>query len=126
MAKVKRECLLCKTQYKYCNTCRDSRNDPAFMMTFCSENCKDIFKSLCDFSANIISAKECYELLEKCDLSKKENYGETTLRTLGKVYAENKPDPVIEEAPIIEEPLVIEDQEIQIEEPKLYSKKKKH
>lgn len=90
-----RNCYLCNSKYSYC----DCTRQPAYMATFCSENCKDIFKSLCSYGSGMISAEECKKLLECCDLSKQDSYRESTRNTMAKVFA--SADPVVE----IEEPI---------------------
>lgn len=83
MAKSKRSCYLCGTAYEYCDCARQ----PAFMATFCSENCRDIFKTLSSYGVGLISAEECKELLDCCDLSNKGSYNESVINTIEKVYA---------------------------------------
>lgn len=107
MAKSKRSCYLCSTQYEYC----DCNRQPAFMATFCSENCRDIFKTLCSYGTGAISEEDCKELLDCCDLSNKESYKESTRNTIDKLYAApvatiEEPEVVIEvvDELIIEEP----------------------
>jgi hypothetical protein len=74
------------------------------MATFCSENCRDIFKTLCSYGTGAISAEECKELLDCCDLSNKDSYKESTRNTVDRLYAApvaTIEEPVVE--PIIEE-----------------------
>ena len=90
---VKRSCYLCRSKYSFC----DCDRQPSYMATFCSENCRDIFKSLCSYGSGMISAEECKELLECCDLSKQDSYKESTRNTIAKVFASS--EPVIEVQP---------------------------
>ena len=103
---IKRSCYLCGTKYEFC----DCNRQPAYMATFCSENCKDIFKSLCSFGSGMISAEECKKLLECCDLSKQDSYKESTRDTMAKVFASAEPVVEIEEpiAEVIPEPEPVE------------------
>ncbi len=103
---TKRSCYLCGTKYEFC----DCNRQPAYMATFCSENCKDIFKSLCSYGSGMISAEECKELLEYCDLSKQDSYKESTRNTMAKVFASAEPVVEIEEpiAEVIPEPEPVE------------------
>ena len=104
-----RHCYLCGSKYSYC----DCDRQPAYMATFCSENCRDIFKSLCSFGAGMISAEDCKELLECCDLSKKDSYKESTINTINKVYDSVAPveapveevfiAPLVDDEPLAEE-----------------------
>lgn len=103
---IKRSCYLCGSKYEFC----DCNRQPAYMATFCSENCKDIFKSLCSFGSGMISAEECKKLLECCDLSKQDSYKESTRNTMAKVFASAEPVVEIEEsiAEVIPEPEPVE------------------
>jgi len=44
---VKRKCVCCGKEYEYCPTCA-KKDQPQWMVTFCSEPCKELF--------NIVSA----------------------------------------------------------------------
>lgn len=103
---TKRSCYLCGSKYEFC----DCNRQPAYMATFCSENCKDIFKSLCSYGSGMISAEECKNLLECCDLSKQDSYKESTRNTMAKVFASAEPVVEIEEpiAEVIPEPEPVE------------------
>lgn len=103
---IKRSCYLCGIKYEFC----DCNRQPAYMATFCSENCKDIFKSLCSYGSGMISAEECKNLLECCDLSKQDSYKESTRNTMAKVFASAEPVVEIEEpiAEVIPEPEPVE------------------
>lgn len=103
---IKRSCYLCGTKYEFC----DCNRQPAYMATFCSENCKDIFKSLCSYGSGMISAEECKNLLECCDLSKQDSYKESTRNTMAKVFASAEPVVEIEEpiAEVVPEPEPVE------------------
>ncbi len=99
MAKSRRSCYLCGNTYEYC----DCNRQPSFMATFCSENCRDIFKSLCLYGTNTISAEDCKELLDCCDLSNKGSYKESTRNTIDELYA--APVATIEEPEVVVEPV---------------------
>lgn len=112
MAKSNRTCYLCGEKYEYCPNC--GRHDPTYKATFCSENCKDIFKSLCSYGSGTISAEDCKELLDCCDLSKKLSYKESVQNTIEQVYAtsvavivedkvETKEEVIVEEIKPVEE-----------------------
>lgn len=104
MAKTNRQCYLCQIKYEYCPDC--GRHDPAYMATFCSTNCRDIFQTLSRFGTGLISAEECKEYLEMLDLSKKDSYKESTINTINKVYATSVATEVaVEEQPVEEEPV---------------------
>lgn len=118
---IKRSCYLCGSQYSYC----DCTRQPKFMATFCSENCRDIFKSLCLYGTNAIAAEDCKELLDCCDLSNKDSFRESTRNTIEKIYATSvvKEPEVVEELEVIEEAPV---EEIQVEVPTFKRQKRNH
>lgn len=93
MAKSNRACYLCSKKYEYCPNC--GRHDPIYKATFCSENCRDIFKSLSQYGCNLISAEDCKELLECCDLQP-ELYKESTRNNIAKILG-TQIEKVIEE-----------------------------
>lgn len=123
---VKRSCYLCSSKYDFC----DCNRQPKFMATFCSENCRDIFKSLSQYGCNLISAEDCKELLDCCDLSNKESYKESTRNTIDKLYA--APVATIEEPEVVVEPIkdeveqVIEESVDMVPEIKIERKKRYH
>lgn len=114
MARSNRTCYLCSKKYEYCPNC--GRHDPIYMATFCSENCRDIFKSLSQYGCNLISTEECKELLECCDLQL-ELYKESTRNNIAKILSIQSAE-VITEAEHEDAPEAIEDipQEEQVEE----------
>ena len=63
------KCVLCKTEYEYCSGCRKHRLEPIWKKLYCSENCKNIFTALNDYSFKKATKEETKELLSKCDLS---------------------------------------------------------
>jgi len=112
MAKSKRACYLCGSKYEYC----DCNRQPAYMATFCSENCRDIFRSLSSYGAGLISAEDCKELLDCCDLSSKDSYKESIRNTINNFYA--TPVVTIEEPEVVvAEPIVEEQIEETVIEP---------
>lgn len=108
MAKSKRACYLCGNQYEYC----DCNRQPTYMATFCSENCRDIFKSLSSYGVGAISEKDCKELLDCCDLSNKGSYKESIQNTIDKLYASVVKEPEVIEEPIVEEVVVTPEFEV--------------
>ena len=43
---MKRTCLLCQAQYKYCPYCAEDADKPKWMLLFHDENCANIFDAL--------------------------------------------------------------------------------
>ena len=70
----KRTCKVDQVEYKYCPNCPSGANQPSWMMTFCCENCKNIFETLVNPSVGKLPKPEARRELRKFDLSNKENY----------------------------------------------------
>lgn len=66
---MSRQCLLCKQEYKYCKSCRSDAKKEPWHVLYCSENCKNISKTLTDYNLKHITKEEARELLSTCDLS---------------------------------------------------------
>lgn len=72
MAKDNKECTLCHIKYSYCPTC--NTREPLYKNMFCSENCKDIFDTICKLRDNVIDGDTARNILINKDLSRKEFY----------------------------------------------------
>jgi hypothetical protein len=71
---------------------------PSFYFSFCSENCRDIYKILTDYSGKNITSADANKQLENLDLSKVDNFGESYKNTISKIRAElSKPDVPVKE-----------------------------
>ena len=69
MAKLNRECIICRHRYSFCPTCAADANKPTWMTIFCGENCKDIYTTLDGYRDNRLSKEDAKEILNKLDLS---------------------------------------------------------
>lgn len=104
MGRRDRNCYLCGEHYQYCPTCSNDRMKPAYMATFHSENCKNIFDICTRFNMNIMSKAEAQEALNACDLSNKANFKSYVQRDLENIFAEEpKKRGKRSELPIIDE-----------------------
>ena len=92
MARRARECYLCGTAYKYCPTCSEDRNTPAWMSEFHTDNCKNIFDICTRFNMKLMSKAEAQDALNVCDLSNKSNF---------KSYVQRDIEVIFEEEPIV-------------------------
>lgn len=50
---VKRKCVCCDKEYDYCPNCAQ-KDQPAWMVTFCCEGCKDLFNIVSAYNAKRI------------------------------------------------------------------------
>lgn len=103
-----RECYLCGTKYSYCPSCSQDKHKPAWMATFHSENCKNIFDIATRFNMQLLTKEEAKSAMEQCDLSNKSNFKSYVQCDLENIFKE---EPKIKrgkraEMPIIEESFV--------------------
>ena len=75
-------CVCCDTAYEYCGHCDDNAKINKWKNNYCSENCRDIFKTVTDYVGKLITIKEAKERLEKHNLKI------TTTKQVGKVIDE--------------------------------------
>lgn len=69
-----KKCALCHGRYSYCPTC--NTNEPVYKNMFCSENCKDVFITVCKIRDNVLNDDEAKEILASLDLSKIDSYSD--------------------------------------------------
>lgn len=62
-------CVTCGSGYKYCGHCNGYKKEERWRNNYCSENCRDIFKTVTDYIGKIIDIKEAKNRLSKCDLN---------------------------------------------------------
>lgn len=80
-----RICCVCKSNYKYCPSCKEDKDKEPWHFSFCSENCKDIYNTASSFEDGRIDANIAKEQLDKLDLSKIDNFGESYRKTISKI-----------------------------------------
>ena len=71
MKKNNRKCIVCGTQYHYCNSCAEHMKNPVWMNIYHNENCKNLFTIASDYLNNVIDSATASEKFKKCDLSYK-------------------------------------------------------
>lgn len=108
MAKKNRVCLTCNEKYSYCPNC--NRKDPAWMVEFHSENCKNIFDIATRFNMQLLTKEEAKAAMEQCDLTNKEKFKSYVQQDLENIFAveespvkkHTKKTPVVEAEPVHE------------------------
>lgn len=127
MARRDRQCMCCQAKYQYCPTCGQDRMKPTWMVQFCSETCKELWRTATRFNMNLIEKSEAKAIVEALELKEKSAYVECVQKDIDKILAveiiEEMPT-VIEEPVIVEEPAVVEAAPILVEEPVFIPKKK--
>lgn len=78
-------CAVCHGEYLYCPSCKKDENKPTWMFVFCSENCHDIYEITSTYSKNDITAKEAKNRLDKLDISKLENFGDSYKKIISEI-----------------------------------------
>lgn len=53
-----RTCIVCGTHYKYCPSCGQDNPDDTWRFIYCSENCRDVFKTVEQFKARKITKEQ--------------------------------------------------------------------
>ena len=87
MERKLRICCVCGTQYKYCPKCNEDKNKPHWMFVYHEENCKNIYDVMTKYEWGQITADEAATELEKLDLSKLDNFGESYKNTFNKIMS---------------------------------------
>lgn len=94
MARRQRECYLCGAKYNYCPTCTQDQYKPAWMATFHSESCKNIFEICTRYNMNLMTKEEAQEALASCDLTNKDNFKSYVICDLENIFAEEPKEAV--------------------------------
>lgn len=89
MAKLNKECILCKTKYSFCNRCEAYDHLPRWMAIYCSDNCRTVFTTATDYEYKHLSKEDAKNILDSCDLSARDKYHPTTQRIIDEIYADN-------------------------------------
>lgn len=92
MAKKKRVCLVCGTEYEYCYNCDHSKEPKLWKTTFCSENCREIYKIINKYAFGHIDEAQAKALFKSkdLDLSNKKNFDPEIKNMLSVIFAKKK------------------------------------
>ena len=72
-SRFEKHCIVCGARYEYCSNCDRFSRLPRWMESFHDDNCHIIFNTIMEYKAGVKTAKEAANILEKCDLSHREN-----------------------------------------------------
>ena len=72
-----RRCVVCTTEYSYCPKCGKDNPTETWRTTFCSENCREVFKVCNDFRHKKMTKAQAKKKLLKLDLSKADKFAKT-------------------------------------------------
>ena len=90
MRKRTRNCVVCGTEYTYCNTCREHASLPSWMALYHDENCRSIMNIATEYMAGNLTKADAKAELDKCDLTNKKNFSESVLKAVNEIYATKK------------------------------------
>lgn len=119
-----RTCCVCRGEHLFCPQCRpEDRNKPTWYFAYCSKNCKDIYTVTSDYEDKKISADDAKKQLDKLDLSRIADFGESYQKAIMKINEETKPVEKTDDV-IKEDESVISDESTDIPTNKYYRKSK--
>lgn len=98
--KNNKTCLICGKQYTYCNTCGEYRHLPIFMVTFCGQNCLDVYNILSGYEGGEIDKNTAKNELESLDTSRHMYYSGSFKKSFNKIMDivdEDAKESVVEE-----------------------------
>jgi hypothetical protein len=119
-SKKARICALCGTQYEFCPQCNPKDAEkPTWYFTFCSENCHDIYAVASGFEDGRIKDFNAKTQLEKLDLSKLNNFGESYKTSIAKIKAISVAQPKKKEVTqVVNESFSVNDKKNLVRKPK--------
>lgn len=83
-------CAVCHSKYLYCPVCKKDEDKPIWMFVFCSENCHDIYKTTSAYGRKEMTTKEAKDKLDRLDLSKLDNFGESYKNIISEINEATK------------------------------------
>ena len=89
--KYERICIMDKQHYEYCPSCNKYSHLPRWMMSFCSDNCHDIFGVFCSYSRGEITKAEAKARLESLDTSRNELFREDFKKQYDEIMVDDAP-----------------------------------
>ena len=120
MAKVNKSCRTCGSEYTYCPSC--NYNEPGYRQFVCSENCYNIWNTLSRNGVGLATTQETLEALERIPMPSTLQPGISAHIDRLWLEIEVAPKSVVEEAiPVV----VIEDEPVVVEPVATPKKKKK-
>lgn len=84
-----RKCIICQKEYKYCPSCAEHKNLPAWRILFHSEQCLNIYKIIVEFREGRMQAVEAAKELKALGMSNYDNYSEDIKTIINKIFEEN-------------------------------------
>ena len=106
MARDDKTCIVCRTKYKYCNTCRQYNPNETWRNLYCSDNCRQLYHIYDAIRAKKLSDEDAGKEIEKYDISNLMSFNEP-MRSVLMVAKNSVKKPVVkaveETKPVAEE-----------------------
>lgn len=105
---AQRKCVVDATLYDYCPRC-GSKDDATqtWRVNFCSENCREIYKTVNAYTHKKITVGQAKAELSKLDTVKLPDYADAIKVAIVEIMADSTA-PIVE-TPVVEEPIMVEE-----------------
>lgn len=107
---VIRRCVCCEKEYEYCPNCAKS-NQPSWMVTFCCEECKDLFNLVSAYNVKRIGSDAVLDYIKMHHTA-----GKKYASSVQKVFDEVSSKKSLSHE--IEEPVILKKEDAPLDEPR--------
>lgn len=83
-------CVICEKEYEYCPRCNKYEKEPAWKISFDSENCKNIYDACVGYRDGIITKEVAKKKLESCDLTVLESAKNVTKKSVEEIVGKKE------------------------------------
>lgn len=118
-----RTCIVCGTNYKYCNSCANANKEPAWKRIYCSEGCKEIAEIVNDLKGNKINKSSARIKLSKFRNKSLINFYADIVNEINYVEPVKFEESIELEIPVVETSSIVEES-IEEEKPRFNNKRK--
>lgn len=93
---VLRKCICCGKEYEYCPNC-GKNSKPAWMVTFCGEDCKELFNIVSAYNMKLINKAKVQAFVAEHDITDFQKF-ENSIRKVLEAASDStaNPEPVME------------------------------
>lgn len=90
---ILRKCVCCDKEYEYCPNCAKGNNKPAWMMSFCSEGCKELFNLVSAYNMRLIGKAKVQAFVAEHGIKDFGKYTDAIRKVLEET--DNAPKPMV-------------------------------
>ena len=94
MAKNNRKCAICGKIYSYCPGCGEDKDKPAWMTTFDTDNCREIYKITSNYVGGVITVDIARSELKKHDLTRTDSYNKVIAERIDQIMGTEKTEEI--------------------------------